>query len=357
MLESRAIRFLLVVGLINGLVCTVAPSIVLLRAGGAEEPIGHLVFVLAVVAVALTPLQAAALWVVVSPRVRTLLAFRTTRRLVEQILREESIDTAFQPIIDVQLGRVVGAEALSRFTTGPARSPDLWFAAAESVGRGLDLEEVTLRKALTRSFGLPYGCYVAVNASPCMLTSSRLLPLLKASGFPLDRIVVEITEHTSIPDYTPALAAREQLRAHGIRLAVDDAGAGYASLQHILALAPDMIKIDRSLISGVEADSVRGSMVAAVVMFALQSGAALVAEGVENAAELDALRILGVDHAQGYLIARPSTDPADWATWRAPAAQSRKHSSGGAVVGTSTATTAPKMLLPRPVATPLPAGH
>ncbi len=323
MLESRALRFLLVVGLINGVVCVVAPGIVLLRPGGAEEPIGHLVLVLAMVAVALTPMQAAALWVVVSPRVRTLLASRRTRQLVEQILREETIDTAFQPIIDVQLGRVVGAEALSRFSTEPARSPDVWFAAAESVGRSLDLEEVALRRALTRSFGLPHGCYVALNASPAMLTSSRLLPLLQASGFPLDRIVVEITEHTSIPDYTTAVAAREQLKAHGIRLAVDDAGAGYASLQHILALAPDMIKIDRSLISGIDADPVRGSMVAAVVTFALQSGAALVAEGVETAAELDALRTLAVDHAQGYLIARPSTDPADWASWRVPTTPAR----------------------------------
>jgi EAL domain-containing protein (putative c-di-GMP-specific phosphodiesterase class I) len=331
MLESRALRFLLIVGLINGVVCVVAPGIVLLRPGGAEEPIGHLVLVLAIAALALTPMQAAALWVVVSPRVRALLASRTTRRLVEQVLREETIDTAFQPIIDVQLGRVVGAEALSRFTTEPARPPDVWFAAAESVGRGLDLEEVTLRKALTRAFKLPQGCYVAVNASPSMLTSSRLLPLLQASGFPLDRIVVEITEHTSIPDYAPALAAREQLRAHGIRLAVDDAGAGYASLQHILALSPDLIKIDRSLISGVDADPVRGSMVAAVVMFALQSGAALVAEGVETAAELNALRTLAVDHAQGYLIARPSTDPADWANWRAPAAPPRPGNAGRAV--------------------------
>lgn len=319
MLESRALRFLLVVGLVNGVVCTVAPAIILIRPGGAEAPIGHLVLMLAMAAVSLTPMQAAALWVVVSPRVRALLATRTTRRLVEKILSEETIDTAFQPIIDVQLGRVVGAEALSRFTTKPARTPDLWFAAAESVGRGVDLEEVALRRALTRAFSLPPGCYVAVNASPAMLTSSRLLPLLQASGFPLDRIVVEITEHTSIPDYAPVRAARDQLRAHGIRLAVDDAGAGYASLQHVLALAPDMIKIDRSLISGVDADPVRGSMVAAVVTFALQSGAALVAEGVETAAELDVLRTLAVDHAQGYLIAKPSTDPADWANWRAPA--------------------------------------
>jgi EAL domain-containing protein (putative c-di-GMP-specific phosphodiesterase class I) len=114
------------------------------------------------------------------------------------------------------------------------------------------------------------------------------------------------------------VAAREELRSHGIRVAVDDAGAGYASLQHILALSPDLIKADRSLISGVDVDPIRASMVAAVLMFAVQSGAALVVEGVETAAELQVLRELGVDHAQGYLVARPSTDPADWGRWRAP---------------------------------------
>jgi EAL domain-containing protein (putative c-di-GMP-specific phosphodiesterase class I) len=319
MFESRALRFLIVVGVINGVVCTVAPSIILLRPGGAHAMVGHTVLVAAVIAVALTPIQALALWFVLRPRIRALLHARTTRRAVEQVLRDESINIAFQPIIDVQLGRVVGAEALSRFTTEPIRPPDLWFAAAESIGRGLDLEERALRKALTTAFGLPAGCYAALNVSPAMLTSVRLFPLLQASGFPLDRIVIEVTEHTSVVDYGLARAAREQLRAHGIRVAVDDAGAGYASLQHILALAPDMIKIDRSLISGVDADPIRGSMVAAVAMFALQSGAALVAEGVETAGEMEALRLLGVDHAQGYFIARPSTSPDDWANWRAPA--------------------------------------
>jgi EAL domain-containing protein (putative c-di-GMP-specific phosphodiesterase class I) len=142
--------------------------------------------------------------------------------------------------------------------------------------------------------------------------------LLEESGFPLDRVVVEITEHSSIADYKPVRAAREQLRERGVRVAVDDAGSGYASLRHVLELAPDLIKIDRSLISGVDADPVRGSMVAAVLMFALQSGASVVAEGVETVAELDVLRELGVEHAQGYLIARPSSDPHDWARWRAP---------------------------------------
>jgi EAL domain-containing protein (putative c-di-GMP-specific phosphodiesterase class I) len=199
----------------------------------------------------------------------------------------------------------------------------VWFATAHDVGYGMELEELALKRALARAFGLPADLYVALNVSPTLLASVRLIPLLQSSGFPLDRIVVEVTEHDDICDYTPVVAAREQLRAHGIRLAVDDAGAGYASLRHILALAPDLIKIDRSLISGVDADPIRGSMVAAVAMFALQSGASLVAEGVETTAELDALRGLGVDHAQGFLIARPSTNAQDWAHWKAPVATAR----------------------------------
>jgi EAL domain-containing protein (putative c-di-GMP-specific phosphodiesterase class I) len=333
MLDSRALRFLLVVFLINSVICTVAPSMIVLRPGGGDAPVGTLVLDAAVIAVALTPIQAAALWIVLRPMLRALRRTSCTRRAVEKLLRDESMDIAFQPIIDVQLGRVVGAEALSRFTTEPARAPDIWFAAAESVGRGLDLEELAIRKALTKAFALPPGCYAAVNVSPEMLSSTRLLPLLHASGFPLDRIVVEVTEHTSIEENEcSVLAAREQLRALGVRLAVDDAGAGYGSLRRILGLAPDLIKIDRSLISGVDADPIRGSMVAAVVMFALQSGADLVAEGVETAAELDALRTLAVDHAQGYFIARPSTDPADWTAWRAPAPTQSKKADRGVYV-------------------------
>jgi EAL domain-containing protein (putative c-di-GMP-specific phosphodiesterase class I) len=168
---------------------------------------------------------------------------------------------------------------------------------------------------LGRAFGLPNGCYVALNVSPSMLTSGRLVLLLHDSGFPLGRVVIEVTEHTSIDDYTQVVSARAQLKALGVRLAVDDAGAGYASLRHILALSPDLIKIDRSLISGVDTDPIRLSMVSAVAMFALQSGASLVAEGVETAGELDTLTSLSVDAAQGYYLARPSTDPNEWRRW------------------------------------------
>jgi EAL domain-containing protein (putative c-di-GMP-specific phosphodiesterase class I) len=318
MLQNHALRFLIVVCAVNGLICTVAPIIVLLRPDGPDEPVGRLIIAAAMIAASLTPVQCAALAVVLMPRVRALLVSRASRREIERVLRDASIRTVFQPIIDLQKGCVVGAEALTRFAEAPDRTSDMWFAAAHGVGYGLELEELALRSALIRAVGIPPSCYVALNASPSVLTSGRLIPLLEESGFPLDRVVVEITEHSSIADYKPVRAAREQLRERGVRVAVDDAGSGYASLRHVLELAPDLIKIDRSLISGVDADPVRGSMVAAVLMFALQSGASVVAEGVETVAELDVLRELGVEHAQGYLIARPSSDPHDWARWRAP---------------------------------------
>jgi EAL domain-containing protein (putative c-di-GMP-specific phosphodiesterase class I) len=323
MLEHRALRLLLVLSVVNGLVCTVAPAYILLRPGGNEAPVGDLVWIAAMIAVALTPVAGVALWLVLRPRLTAMRDSRRTRLVVARIVTEETVDTAFQPIVDLKRGRVMGAEALSRFPVEPARSPDAWFAAAHSVGQGLALEEVTLWRSLARAFGLPNGCYVALNVSPSMLTSGRLVPLLHQSGFPLARVVVEVTEHTSIEDYTQVVSARAELKDLGVRLAVDDAGAGYASLRHILALAPDLIKIDRSLISGVDTDPIRRSMVSAVAMFALQSGASLVAEGVETAGELEALRNLGIESAQGFLIGRPSTDAHQWAEWRAPLAAAR----------------------------------
>ncbi|MDQ1615255.1 MAG: hypothetical protein QOJ60_1194, partial [Actinomycetota bacterium] len=203
MLQNHALRFLIVVCAVNGLICTVAPIIVLLRPDGPDEPVGRLIIAAAMIAASLTPVQCAALAVVLMPRVRALLVSRASRREIERVLRDASIRTVFQPIIDLQKGCVVGAEALTRFAEAPDRTSDMWFAAAHGVGYGLELEELALRSALIRAVGIPPSCYVALNASPSVLTSGRLIPLLEESGFPLDRVVVEITEHSSIADYKP----------------------------------------------------------------------------------------------------------------------------------------------------------
>jgi EAL domain-containing protein (putative c-di-GMP-specific phosphodiesterase class I) len=204
---------------------------------------------------------------------------------------------------------------LARFTVEPVATPDVWFADAERVGQGRALELLAIRTALGNVAALPANLYVTLNVSPSTLASPQLLATLLDSGVSRERLVVEVTEHTSIPDYAPLQEARARLRHHGIRLAVDDAGSGYASFRHIVALAPDIIKLDRGLIAGIDHDEARRALVAAVVMYALQSGAVLVAEGIETAVELEALESLGVDCAQGYHLGRPTTCPHDWQTW------------------------------------------
>jgi len=124
--------------------------------------------------------------------------------------------------------------------------------------------------------------------------------------------VVELTEHASVDDYPALLCARETLRLHGIRLAVDDAGSGYSTFRHIVAVGPDIIKVDRSLIAGIDHDDACRAMVGSLVLYALESGSLVVGEGVETAAELDTLELLGVDAVQGYLLGRPRTGDAAW---------------------------------------------
>jgi EAL domain-containing protein (putative c-di-GMP-specific phosphodiesterase class I) len=183
------------------------------------------------------------------------------------------------------------------------------------VGAGRELELLAVRTALANTSALPEHLYVAINVSPSTLASPALLATLLASGVACSRLVVEVTEHTSIPEYAPLQEARARLRDHGVRVAVDDAGSGYASFRHIVALAPDIIKLDRGLVAGIDHDEACRALVAAVVMFALESGAVLVAEGIENAGELAAIERLGVDSAQGYHLGRPTTCREDWQTW------------------------------------------
>jgi EAL domain-containing protein (putative c-di-GMP-specific phosphodiesterase class I) len=157
---------------------------------------------------------------------------------------------------------------------------------------------------------------VSINVSPPVLANPSLLDALLASGIDLKRVVVEVTEHASIADYTLLAAPRQRFKDLGVRLAIDDAGAGYSSLRHIVALSPDIIKIDRALIADVGEDRARHALVMAVVMFAMEiDGTTIVAEGVETESELVALKSLGVDAGQGYLLGRPTTIAADWLRW------------------------------------------
>lgn len=208
-----------------------------------------------------------------------------------------------QPIEALSPRGVIGFECLSRFSGETQRTPDLWFAAAEEVGLRTELEITAVRLALDSARPLPDDVYVSINASPATLLDERLHGLL--ADHPGDRLVIELTENATVEDYGALAAALRPLRARGFRLAVDDAGAGYSSLQHILRLRPDFIKLDMSLTRDIDRDPARRALAAALIGFAHDVGSRIVAEGVETEEELRALQRLGADAVQGYLIGRP----------------------------------------------------
>ena len=235
------------------------------------------------------------------------------KRLVEAAIRirdvldRGALDVVFQPIVDLTGGEIVGMEALSRFSVEPLRSPDKWFAEAAEVGLGMELELMAIDRALELIRRMPNGAFLSVNASPQLLASGVLMKT-GAVGHG-SQVVVEVTEHARIDDYAPLTESLAQLRSRGIRFAVDDAGAGFASLQHILKLQPDLIKLDITLTRGIDADPVRRALTASLVMFGDEVGARLVAEGIETEAEQTTLCSLGVHLGQGYRLGRPASLP------------------------------------------------
>jgi len=226
-------------------------------------------------------------------------------------LESRQIHAVYQPIVSMASGRLVGAESLSRFPDSD-RSPQDWFAGAVDVGLQVMLELAAVEQCLRGATRLPDDIYVSVNVSPDTLLDPRLLQLLSAAPLPLRRVVVEITEHAAITDYVDVIPAVEELRALGVRIAVDDAGAGYASFRHILRLKPNKIKLDRSLVAGLHEDPALVALATAVVSFGREMGAVVIAEGIESLEELRCLQEIGIDSAQGYLLGRPT---GDWTTW------------------------------------------
>ncbi len=223
---------------------------------------------------------------------------------ITEILEHDGIETFHQPICDLVTRRPAGFEALSRFESSPKRSPDKWFAEADEVNQRAALEIAAIVKALPTIAQLPADTYLSVNVSPGTALCTELADILAMA--PLDRLVLEITEQLPIGDYEAVNTALAPLRKAGMRLAVDDAGAGHASLKHIFQLNPDIIKFDMSLTRDLDQDTVRQILIGALVAFSRDTGSTIVAEGVETEAELAALDRLGVRFGQGYLLGRPA---------------------------------------------------
>ncbi len=224
------------------------------------------------------------------------------RNEIERFSQGDGLTIAFQPILDLQTRAVVGMEALARFRSNPERTPDRWFAEASALELGVRLELTAIRRTLAALPRLPDGVYLSVNASH-MVARSRELAGMLADHAP--RVVVEITEHEQVDDYASLAAALAELRRLGARVAIDDAGAGFSSLRHTLALEPDIVKLDISLTQGIDSDRAKRALAASLIAFADEIGMDIVAEGVESAGELATLLELGVPFGQGYYLAEP----------------------------------------------------
>ena len=211
----------------------------------------------------------------------------------------------FQPIVRLVDGRVVGHEALARFAALPQQAPDRWFEDAEHAGLAAELELAALRRALSsyRATLADSDHTLHLNCAPKTLVQSDLASEL--ATYPLRRIVLELTEHHAVTDYARLRHVLAPLRAKGLRVAVDDAGAGYASMRHVLLLQPDIIKLDISLVRDIDSDPIKHALGSAVCVFAQQTGCTVIAEGVETPAEAQALRALGAQQAQGFYFGRP----------------------------------------------------
>lgn len=212
---------------------------------------------------------------------------------------------ALQPIVDLRRGAVVGYEALARCGGADRVAPDLLFQAAERVGAAEWLEARAIRAALAARALLPPNCFLSLNVSPGRLGAPEVREALASAGS-FAGVVLELTEHAEVADYGRLSGQLEPYRHAGALVAVDDTGAGYSSLQHLLALRPEFVKVDRSFVAGVDRDEARAALVEMLGRFAGQLDGWIVAEGIERAEELDALVRLRVPLGQGYLLGRPS---------------------------------------------------
>jgi EAL domain-containing protein (putative c-di-GMP-specific phosphodiesterase class I) len=222
---------------------------------------------------------------------------------IEQMIAGRQFSFRYQPILSMQPFQVVGFEALCRFVPEPYRAPDVWFKEAHAAGCGERLEVAVLRDAVAALRLLPAPVFISVNASPSTILGGSLPEVF--AGLPMQRLVLEVTEHAQVPDYDALRQALAPLRAAGAKLAIDDAGAGYSSLQHILQLRPDIIKLDMGLTRSVDRDPAKRALAAALCHFARETGCQIVAEGIETEAEFTTLESLGVAKGQGYLLGRP----------------------------------------------------
>ncbi len=241
------------------------------------------------------------------------------RRELESDLREAfeygKLNVEFQPIVDARSGKVVSSEVLVRWLH-PARGevpPDIFIPIAEHAGLILPLGNWVLKKACAAAARCPELESVAVNLSSVQFMDPNLvehiMAVLTETGFPPERLVLEITESVFLQDFGSASQKLETLRGHGIRIALDDFGTGYSSLSYLRQYKFDKIKIDKSFVDEIGERSDGLAIISAVIALAHNLGLEVTAEGVERQLQVDALRTLGCDTMQGYYFGKPAASP------------------------------------------------
>lgn len=228
----------------------------------------------------------------------------STPMQLQDILDNERFCPVYQPIRRLSDQALIGFEALTRFATSSAGQPGYWFSQAALAGLTETLEHAVLQRALGDARQLTGNRFMSLNVSPSTILDGTLSEVL--SGCPLDRLVLEITEHEAIQAYDPLLRILAPLRANGARIAIDDAGSGYASFRHVLEFKPDIIKLDQSLARNIDSNTNSQALVRAMTGFAAETNCLLLAEGVETEAEAATLAEIGIDAVQGYLFGGPA---------------------------------------------------
>jgi EAL domain-containing protein (putative c-di-GMP-specific phosphodiesterase class I) len=220
------------------------------------------------------------------------------------------IDLVFQPIVDLARGIVAGYETLARFPGPPGMTPDVWLSTARRRGVDINIELRILMQAIEARLQAPRSCFLTVNLGPQVLLAPEWIELVDCVSS-LDGLVIEVTEHAAIDDYDKVRKALDRARAKGMLVAVDDAGSGYASLSHIMALRPDFVKVDRAFAVECDRDPAKVAVIELMNAFAGRIDASVIVEGIERREELESIASLDVPLGQGFLFGRPSS------TWQA----------------------------------------
>src|SRR6266480_561654 len=225
---------------------------------------------------------------------------------IDRVLADPAlVRPAFQPIVDLERGVAIGYEMLAGFDAGIDAPPPAWLAEADRRGLSSRLEATLVESGLAALDWVPDNCFLTINVSPLALGSKELAAVL-ASRESLEGVVIEVTEQAVVDDYSHFEYVLRSLRAAGAAIAVDDAGAGYASLQHIVALRPQFVKLDSSLVGGLDRDEAKLAVIEALGTFSSRIDAWMVAEGVERPEEVATLQRLRVPLGQGFWLGRPT---------------------------------------------------